>query len=207
MKTTGIAPSPQNIDDRFITRSNTFSAVEIVERIEEATSSSGSPISAPTVTVADCSNTSTETTVTTVTVTSWANFERLAVHQYIESGQHSGGAINFTLKIKVNGSSLTLMNGVSIADSANTGKSFRGFTLMREGANILLVPGSSTGGDFMPNSTVITSNAGFTTNNFSTNIYTGVDFSSPVVITMTAQWASADATAYFNCKSAKALLL
>lgn len=200
---TGATPSPQNIDDRFITRNNTFSAVEIVERI----ASSGSPISAPTVTVADCSDTAIETTITTITVDNWENFQRLSIHQYIESGQHSGGDINFTLKIKVNGSSITLMNNVSVTDSETFGLSFRGFIMMRNGSNIVLSPGGSSGSDFMPNTAVITGASNFTADTFQGRIYEDVDFDNPVIVTMTAQWASADASAYFNVKSAKVILI
>lgn len=156
--------------------------------------------------VADCSNTDTETAVITVTVpaATWADGKGIGINGYFETKQNSGGAKNLTLKAKVNSGSVTLASAVSVSDNATTGKSFRGITLVRVGADVVMVPGSSTGGDFMPNTTVLTAAAGFATNNFSANIFTSVDFTAAITITLTATWATADATAFFNCKYATA---
>lgn len=161
------------------------------------------------VTVADCADTTTETAVITVTVppNAWGNGKTIAINGYFSTQNSSGGSINLTIKAKVNSSSVTLANAVSISDSGVTGKSLRGITLKRIGNDVILLPGSSTGSDFMPNTTVLTSAAGFATNNFSTNIYTSVDFTAAITITLTVQWSGApgDGSAFFNCLFADAL--
>lgn len=158
-------------------------------------------------TVANCANTTTETAVITVIVppNTWDNGKSIAVNGYFESKNNSGGDIGITLKAKLNSSSVTLANAVTVDDDATMGKGFRGITLRRTGNDVVLLPGSSTGGVFMPNTTVLTTAAGMSTNNFSTNIYTSVDFTATITITLTAQWASAgDATTFFNCLFADA---
>jgi len=55
----------------------------------------------------------------------------------------------------------------------------------------------------MPNTTAMS--GGYPTNQFSTNIYTSVDFTTTITVTLTAQWAAAgDATTFFNCLFADA---
>jgi len=154
-------------------------------------------------TVANCSDTTTETAVITVVVppNTWDNGKSIAVQGYFTTQQSSGGNLSLTLKSKLNSSSITLANAVTVSDSGTTGKSFRGLTFRRIGNDVVLLPGSSTGGDFMPNTTVLTSAAGISTNNFSTNIYTSMDFTATITITLTAQWSGApgDGSVFFNC--------
>lgn len=158
-------------------------------------------------TVANCANTTTETAIITFVVppNTWDNGKSIAVNGYFETKNNSGGSIAITVKAKLNSSSVTLVNATSVSDNATMGKSFRGFTLRRINNDVVIASGSSTGGDFMPNTTVLTSAAGFAGNNFSTNIYTSVDFTTTITVTLTAQWAAAgDATTFFNCLFADA---
>jgi len=155
--------------------------------------------------VADCSNTTNETTVLTVTVpkNTWNSGEIINIWARIEAKQNSGGAVNFTQKVKVNSSSITVVNASSIANSTNSGKFTQGFSIVRNGSDVEFMPAKNdvtvgdAGGAFMPVTTELGGNA-ITTNHFSTNIYTSVDFTADVVITMTAQWASSNANTYFN---------
>jgi len=151
-------------------------------------------------TVANCANTATETAIITFVVppNTWDNGKSIAVNGYFETKNNSGGSIAITVKAKLNSSSVTLVNATSVSDNATMGKSFRGFTLRRINNDVVIASGSSTGGDFMPNTTAMS--GGYSTNQFSTNIYTSVDFTTTITVTLTAQWASAgDATTFFNC--------
>jgi len=152
-------------------------------------------------TVANCSDTTTETAVITVVVppNTWDNGKSIAVQGYFEKLQSSGGSLSLTLKAKLNASSVTLANAITIYDNGNTGKSFLGLTFRRTGANVVLFPSSASA--FMPTTNVLTTNSGFSTNNFSTNIYTSMDFTATITITLTAQWSGApgDGSVFFNC--------
>ena len=150
-------------------------------------------------TIANCANTATETTVYSVTIpaNTWLDGEAITVFLLARHKQNSGGAITMTQKIKVNASSYTSMSAVSISNNATEGLTDRGFSMRRMGGDLWLRLSGAFGGSGGTN----INNAAFTTNNFAStlgNIYTSVDFTSDVTITITMQWASANSLAYFN---------
>lgn len=156
---------------------------------------------AQTVTLANCSNTSAETTVLSVTIpaNTWADGEEVAISLIANHKQNSGGAVNVTYKVKVNATSLTTLSASSAANSATQGTTKRSLMFTRIGSDVYYT-GSGNYGDMSPTTTLYT--AGIATANYygggNGTIYTSVDFTSDVTLTLTVQWASANANVYWN---------
>lgn len=151
-------------------------------------------------TVANCSNTAAETTVFSVTIpaNTWLAGETVSVSIPCLHKQNSGGSLNLTLKIKVNGTSYTALSASAVSNNATEGKTDRGFTLRRVG-NDLWLNAQAPGGVGGYRDSVVA--ASITQDSFSStsgNVFTSVTFSSDIVITFTVQWSGASSLAYFN---------
>lgn len=156
-------------------------------------------VTTPSIVLANCANTALEITVFTLTIpaNTWLDGEAVTLFMILLHKNNSGGAINITQKIKVNADSYTSMSAVSIANNATEGKTDRGVWLRRIGTSVYLRLSGAFGGT---GGTTI-NNATFTTDQFagtSGNVYTSVNFAADIVITITMQWASQNAAAYFN---------
>ena len=76
------------------------------------------------ITIADCDNTTTETAVMTLVIPAdtWADGEEVTASIICKHKQGAGSNRTLTLKIKLNGSSETLLSTSSITSSAQEGK-------------------------------------------------------------------------------------
>ena len=162
-----------------------------------------------TVTIANCANTSSEVTVLSATVpaNTWGDGEQFMLFGAFLHKQNSGVSRNFTMKIKVGGTSYTAVSASAVANSANEGKSTRNFIFTRVGTEVWGAFGTS-GVGFM-GGTIIPASTGIGTNQFgsSANIWTGLNFAATIAIEITIQWSAADANVYFNPQVGRAVKL
>ncbi len=150
-------------------------------------------------TLANCSNSNTETTIYTITIpaNTWADGEAVTVFLIALHKQNSGGALTVIQKLYLNSTAYTSMSSVSITNSATEGRTDRGYSLRRIGSDVYLrLSGGFGGGGGVNINTAL-----FTADQFATtsgNVYSAVDFTSNITISITMQWATANANAYFN---------
>jgi len=152
------------------------------------------------VTTANCANTTTETALLSATIpaNTWADGEEIALLGIFSHRQFSGGLVNLTLKVKVNGTAITTLSAAAVSSQTTIGVSKRGAFFMRVG-NDVYFSGNGTFGKFTTTTNLYT--ASMTANSFSGsngNIWTSVDFTSNITLTITAQWGTANANTYFN---------
>jgi hypothetical protein len=154
-----------------------------------------------TVSIANCANTSSEVTVLSVTIpaNTWADGEEVRMLGVFKHKQNSGGTVNLTLKVKVGGTSYTMLSASTVSNVATEGKSARSFGFIRVGSEVW--------GNFNENSAGLNSSntagrtAQIATDQFAStsgNVWTGADFTSAVTIVFTVQWSSANSNVYFN---------
>jgi len=150
-------------------------------------------------TIADCVSSSAEVTIWTVTIpaNTWADGESLSAYILEKHLNNTGSTRTLTLKVKINGVSYTTLSAGSYGTSTSEGRIQRGFNCHRVGADVWLsaqsygVAGAVQG----------MYGTGGTTDYYAStigNIFTSVTFSSDVVITITAQWSFASASAYIK---------
>lgn len=161
------------------------------------------------VTIANCSNTSSEVTVLSATVpaNTWGDGEQFMLFGAFLHKQNSGVSRNFTMKIKVGGTSYTALSASSVTNSANEGKSTRNFIFTRVGTEVWGAFGTN-GVGFM-GSTSVPALSAISVNQFtgSGNIWTGLNFAATIAIEITIQWSAADANVYFNPQVGRAVKL
>ncbi len=161
------------------------------------------------VTIANCSNTSSEVTVLSATVpaNTWGDGEQFMLFGAFKHKQNSGVSRNFTMKIKVGGTSYTALSASSVTNSANEGKSTRNFIFTRVGTEVWGAFGTN-GVGFM-GSTSVPALSAISVNQFtgSGNIWTGLNFAATIAIEITIQWSAADANVYFNPQVGRAVKL
>lgn len=144
-------------------------------------------------TVQNCVNTTSEITVFSDTVSTWNDGGFKAVNLDVISKNNSGGSTNLTIKIKIDGSSITLLN-TSVPTSNIEGHSWRGLTMRRKGNDVYLYLFSGS----LPAGTVGIAQAAINTNSFVNNIISGLNFSTDKTVEITAQWSVAHSEIYFN---------
>jgi len=154
-----------------------------------------------TVTIANCANTSAETTVLSVTIpaNTWADGEEVRMVGAFKHKQNSSVSRNLTLKVKVGGTSYTMLSASAVADNATEGKSTRSFGFLRVGSEVW--GNFATNGVGLAAGTIIPGSTGISLNQFSSssgNTWTGVDFTSAITIEFTVQWSTANSNVYFN---------
>lgn len=153
-----------------------------------------------TVTTANCANTTTETALLSATIpaNTWADGEEISLLGIFSHRQFSGGSVNLTFKVKVNGTAVTTLSAAAVSSQTTIGATKGGAFFMRVG-NDVYFSGNGTFGKFTNTRTFYTSS--ITTNSFTGsngNIWTSVDFTSSITLEITAQWSSANANTYFN---------
>jgi len=157
-----------------------------------------------TVTKANCDNTTTETTVMSVTIpaNTWSDGEDVIASLISKHKQAAGSARTLTLKVKVNGTSITLLSASSISSSATEGQSRRTFNFTRVGSEIWAYFNATNHGAFGSTTTPGTAAIGTITysgDNSVGAIWEGIDFTADVTLTYTVQWgAAANAATYFR---------
>lgn len=162
----------------------------------------------PSITTANCDNTTTETAVMTVVIPegTWLNGEEVTASLISKHKQGAGSSRTLTIKIKLNGSSETLLSGSSITSSAQEGNSRRTFGFTRIGSEVWCYLNAINHGDL--GGTTAVGAAGVGTISYGTSstvgkIWTAVDFTSDITITYTIQWgAAANANTYWRPVSA-----
>lgn len=152
------------------------------------------------VTTANCANTTTETALLSATIpaNTWANGEEISLLGVFSHRQFSGGSVNLTFKVKVNGTAVTTLSAAAVSNQTTVGATKGGAFFMRVG-NDVYFSGNGTFGKFTNTRTFYS--ASITTNSFTGsngNIWSGVDFTSDITLAITAQWSSANANTYFN---------
>ena len=161
------------------------------------------------VTIANCSNTSSEVTVLSATVpaNTWGDGEQFMLFGAFLHKQNSGVSRNFTMKIKVDGTSYTAVSASAVANSANEGKSTRNFIFTRVGTEVW--GAFATSGVGFMGGTIIPASTGIGTNQFTGggNIWTGLSFAATIAIEITIQWSAANANVYFNPQVGRAVKL
>lgn len=167
-------------------------------------------------TLANCANTTSETDVISFTIpaSTWADGElvRLVV-PVIKHKQNQGGAVNFTLKTYVAGTSKTIVNTASIANNASEGRTSFEIFFVRVGTSVYMIQGLDNSGslNYQANAPMsaryFNSGTDFSSDLFTAsanNEFTSVTFTSDVVVKMSVQFGTAHANTYYNVQSAKA---
>lgn len=156
------------------------------------------------ITIADCDNTTTETAVMTLVIpaNTWADGEEVTASIISKHKQGAGSNRTLTLKIKLNGSSETLLSASSITSSAQEGNSRRTFTFTRIGSEVWILLNAINHGQYGGTTTPGTAAVGtisYSTSSTVGKIWTGVDFTADVTILYTVQWgAAANAATYWR---------
>lgn len=156
------------------------------------------------ITIADCDNTTTETAVMTLVIpaNTWADGEDVTASIISKHKQGAGSNRNLTLKIKVNGSSETLLSTSAITSSATEGNSRRTFNFTRIGDEIWSHFNDINTAQFGSTTTAGTAAVGTRSYAASGSVgrfWTGIDFTQDVTILYTVQWgAAANAATYWR---------
>ncbi len=142
------------------------------------------------VTPSSCINTTALTTIFSATIDSnWLDHKEIDFFMNIENKQNSGASQNLKVILWVQGIPDTLVNA-TVSNSATTGRHFvtgriyREDTLVYVGKSTLAFNGAPTGVDDF---------SGGTGNGA---IISGVDFNSPISITIAVQWGSSSNVMY-----------
>ncbi len=158
------------------------------------------------ITIANCDNTTTETAVMTLVIpaNTWLDGEDVTASIISKHKQGAGSNRTLTLKVKVNGSSETLLSTSAITSSAQEGNSRRTFNFTRIGSEIWAHFTTSAGtlGQFGSTTTAGTAAVGTISYAASGSVgrfWTGIDFTQDVTILYTVQWgAAANAATYWR---------
>ena len=159
------------------------------------------------ITIANCDNTTTETAVMTLVIpaNTWLDGEDVTASIISKHKQGAGSNRTLTLKIKVNGSSETLLGASSISSSATEGNSRRTFNFTRIGTEIWAFFNASSAnvGQFCSTTNVGIAAIGtvsfYPAGTSTGRIWTGIDFTQDVTILYTVQWgAAANAATYWR---------
>lgn len=148
---------------------------------------------------ANCVNTTTETTVFLDTLVSgqWHDGHMVALNMDVVSKNNSGGNANLTLKLKIDGVSITVLNASVIPNNTGEGHCWRGITMRRKGNDIFVYTSSGAA----PIYTIGLQQAFVSTDSFGANTFSGVNFGADKVFEVTATWSVANALTYFNVTS------
>jgi len=163
------------------------------------------------VTIANCSNTSSEVTVLSATVpaNTWGDGEQFMLFGAFKTKQNSGVSRNLTLKIKVGGTSYTALSASAIANNATEGRSVRSLIFTRVGSEVWGSFGVNAIGLGSPN--IAAGTGGVSLDQLSAgsigNVWTGVDFTSSILLEYTVQWSAANSLTYFNPQVGRAVKL
>lgn len=163
------------------------------------------------ITIADCDNTTTETAVMTLVIpaNTWLDGEDVTASIISKHKQGAGSNRTLTLKIKVNGSSETLLSTSAITSSAQEGNSRRTFNFTRIGSEIWSHFNNASGGVGQFGSTTTAATAAVGTISYAASgsagrFWTGIDFTQDVTILYTVQWgAAANAATYWRTISGR----
>lgn len=156
------------------------------------------------ITIANCDNTTTETAVMTLVIpaNTWADGEEVTASIICKHKQSAGSNRTLTLKIKLNGSSETLLSASSITSSAQEGNSRRTFTFTRIGSEVWAHFNAINHGQYGSTTTPSTAAVGtisYASSGTVGKIWTGVNFAADVTILYTVQWgAAANAATYWR---------
>lgn len=150
-----------------------------------------------------CSNTTAETTVFLDTLYNgtWTNEAIVDLSMTVFTKQNSGGSVNMTIKVKVDGQTVTTLNGAVTTNSALEGWNWRGIVMKRDNDTVAMFASSGAPAIF-----TVGLGQGFpSTNSFANQALTGLNFGTDKIIEVTVQWSVASPNVYFKAESGKVI--
>ncbi len=152
----------------------------------------------------DCTNTTSETTIFLDTLSSgaWTNAAFVTLNFTDYSKQNSGSNATLTIRVKIDGQTITTLNASVIPSNATEGWCWRGIAMKRQNDTVACYVSSGAPTIF----TLGLSQAFISTNSFANQFLTGLNFGTDKVIEVTAQWSVANANIYIKASDGKLIL-